>query len=483
MSRKRSRRWLRLVVPPVAVLLLMLLGTVVYQWGEPDLDDPAYLAPDNVSGIGASQLAMRVRQAGVEIIPERQSSDALVAAYAGNATLLLTTPQLMHKYYLRMLKLLPATTRVVIVEPDGTTIAEGLLPMRGSARNYVAKTAAPGCDYAPAAQAGTAAVVRTRYGEVDPEYGREVARCYAGSLVAYQRNGVNVTVVGSADPFRNDRAAEHGNAKLATALLTGAPRLIWLDLHHREPPPGVTNDPALAGGPAAPPSLRPHQPGDPDDPDFPVKGKGANPPPPGQGNVGGDDGDQNRDSEPPNPLWSAFPPWTYVATALLVLGAVALAVAMARRLGAPVVEPLPVVVRSSETAIGRGRLYQRAKARAESLQILRDAAIVRLTRLLRLEPDVQRPVLVEAVAASSGWPPAAVEHTLFGPPPDNDQELVGAAVRLEQLVTAVTTENPGAQPGNAVTTENPGAQPGNAVTTENPGAQPVAAAPIEGEPR
>jgi hypothetical protein len=262
--------------------------------------------------------------------------------------------------------------------------------------------------------------------------------------------------VGSADPFRNDRAAEHGNAKLATALLTGAPRLIWLDLHHREPPPGIDNDPALAGGPAAPPSLRPRQPGDPDDPDFPVKGKGAEPPPPGQGNVGGDDGDQS-DNEPPNPLWSAFPPWTYVATALLVLGAVALAVAMARRLGAPVVEPLPVVVRSSETALGRGRLYQRAKARAESLQILRDAAIVRLTRLLRLEPDVARPVLIEAVARSSGWPPAAVEHTLFGPPPDNDPDLVGAAVRLEQLV--------------------------NAVTTENPGAQPVAAAPIEGEPR
>ncbi|MEU7869600.1 DUF4350 domain-containing protein [Dactylosporangium sp. NPDC049140] len=454
----RNRRWLRLVLPPAAVLLLMLVGTLVYQWGEPNADDEAFLSPSSRDGIGAADLAGRVRQAGVDIVTEHKSSDALVAAYGGNATLLITTPQLMHKYYLRMLKVLPATTRVVIVEPGSATIAEGLLPMQGTARNYIAKTAAPGCDYAPAAQAGTAAVVRTRYGPLDPDLGREVARCYDDSLVVYQRAGVNVTVVGSTDPFRNDRIGEHGNAKLATGLLTGAPRLIWLDLHRREPPPGITDDPGLAGAPGAPPSLRPvdpSNPGDPRDTDFPQAGRGATPNAPQPGN--GKNDEPRPPDDPPNPLWSAFPPWTYVATALAVLGVVALAVAMARRLGAPVVEPLPVVVRSSETAIGRGRLYQRAKARGESLQVLRDAAVVRLTRLLRLDPDVERPVLIEAVAASSGWPPPAVEHTLFGRPPDTDDELVAAAVSLEQLV--------------------------NAVTTEQPGAQPAPAAPFEGEPR
>jgi hypothetical protein len=291
-------------------------------------------------------------------------------------------------------------------------------------------------------------VVRTRYGALDTDLGQEVARCYDDSLVVYQREAVTVTVVGSADPFRNDRGGERGNAGLTTALLTGAPRLIWLDLHRHEPPPGVTNDPGLAGGPAAPASLRPLDPSaDPYETDFPIPGKGATARPPRQGNDNaGDDGDQPPQEQPPNPLWSAFPPWTYVATALLVLGVVLLAAATARRLGAPVVEPLPVVVRSSETALGRGRLYQRAKARPEALQILRDAAVVRLTRLLRLDPGIERAALVEAVAASSGWPPATVEHTLFGPPPANDAELVGAAVRLEQLVDAVTTEQPGTQP-------------------------------------
>ncbi|GAA3283020.1 hypothetical protein Dvina_48540 [Dactylosporangium vinaceum] len=463
-AKKRSKRWLRLVIPPVALLVLMLLGTVVYQWEQPDLDDADYLGPTSHAGIGAADLADRVRAAGVQIIPERKSADALVAASSGNATLLITTPQLVHRFYLRMLKLLPPSTRVVIIEPDAAVITDGLLPMVGTARSYVARTTAPGCDYAPAVRAGAAEVVRTRYGPLDESLGREVARCYADSLIVYQRPGsAPVTVVGSADPFRNDRGDERGNAELTTALLTGAPRLVWLDLHRREPPPGVTNDPGLAGAPEAPASLRPVDPENPGETDFPIPGPGSTARPPARGDVNSDDGDQEQEQppQPPNPLWSAFPPWTYVVTAMLALGVIMLAVAMARRLGAPVVEPLPVVVRSSETALGRGRLYQRARARAESLQVLRHSAIVRLTRLLRLDADVTRGVLIEAVTASSGWPPPVVDQTLFGPPPATDADLVAAAVRLEQLVNAVTTEQPGTTPAT----------------------QPNTAAPVEGDPR
>jgi hypothetical protein len=337
----------------------------------------------------------------------------------------------------------------------------------------------------------------------------------------YQRAATTVTVVGSADPFRNDRIGEHGNAALATALLTGAPRLVWLNLHRREPPPLVTDDPGLAGAPAAPPSLRPRRSGDPVERDFPIEGRRGEvervPPP----NIEGDD--ESDRADPPNPLWVAFPKWVYPTTALLVLATIALAIARARRLGGPVVEPLPVVVRSSETASGRGRLYQRARARPEALQVLRDAALARLTRLLRLEADVEQAALIEAVAASSGWPPAAVGHALFGPPPENDAELVAAATQLEQLVAAVTTEQPGAgadqtqawgrppgattgppaatggppgTSGPADTSGPPGTSgpagtsgpPGAwgrppAATTEQPGAQAAPGATVEGEPR
>jgi hypothetical protein len=433
----RSWRWLRLVVPPLAVLLVVLLGTWIYQLEQPDLEDGAYLSPTSRADIGGAALADRVRAAGVSVERVTKSSDALVAAYEGNATLLVTTPQLVHMYYLRMLKLLPSTTKVVLVEPDLKTIINGLLPLMGTDRALVSEVSGPGCTFAPAAQAGSAGVRRTRYGRVDE--GRELARCYDDSLVVFTRGSTQITVVGSADPFRNDRIDENNNAKLVTGLLTGAPKLIWLDLHRREPPPLVNEDPALAGDPAAPPSLRPRSSGEPVDPEFPVKGGNDTG---GQPAGGGGSADGGGGGDPPNPLWQAFPPWVYVASALVALIFVMLALAQARRLGAPVVEPLPVAVRASETVSGRGRLYQRAKARAESLQTLRDSALARLIRLLRLEPDVDRRTMIETVAAQSGWPAPLVDQVLFGAPPQDDAELVHAAVRLEQLVNAVATEKP-----------------------------------------
>ncbi|GAA0729691.1 DUF4350 domain-containing protein [Dactylosporangium roseum] len=436
-KKPRSWRWLRLVVPPAAVLVVVLLGTWIYQLEQPDQDDPAYLSPTSTADIGAAALADRVRAAGVDIQRVTKSSDALVAAHQGDATLLITTPELVHPYYLRMLKLLPPTTDVVLIEPRLDTVVDALLPLWSAKRAYVSEARDPGCTYAPAAEAGRAGVHRTRYGPVLQREARELARCYDDALVVFERGASRVTLVGSADPFRNDRIGEHDNAKLATGLLTRSPRLIWLDLHRHEPPPLVDNNPGLGGGSAAPPSLRPPSSGEPGDPDFPVRGKDGSDDP--QTTWGGDNGEEE---EPPNPLWQAFPPWTYVAAALLVIVFVLSALAQARRLGSPVVEPLPIVVRASETVAGRGRLYQRAKARAESLRTLRATALSRLTHLLRLEPDVDRRTLIEGVAAQSGWPAPLVEQVLFGPSPEDDVQLVQAATSLEQLLNAVATEHP-----------------------------------------
>jgi hypothetical protein len=169
----------------------------------------------------------------------------------------------------------------------------------------------------------------------------------------------------------------------------------------------------------------------------------------------------------------------YPTTALLLLGVLTLAVAMAIRLGGPVLEPLPVAVRSSETALGRGRLYQRARARPEALQILRDAALARLARLLRLDPGVDRRLLTEAVAARSGWAPATVSHVLFGRGPVDDEELVAAAAALERLVEAATSERP-----EAPAPEDPAASPWNDAATPDEAAAPdETAAPDKGEPR
>jgi hypothetical protein len=134
-----------------------------------------------------------------------------------------------------------------------------------------------------------------------------------------------------------------------------------------------------------------------------------------------------------NPLLDAFPPWLFAAAALIAVGLLLLALAKGRRLGVPVSEPLPVLVRSTETVEGRGRLYQRSKARPQTLHALQTVARERLARMLDLGTNPDRDVLVDAVTAQSGWPRDTVDEALYGGEPKTDEELVRAALLLETL--------------------------------------------------
>jgi len=427
----RSRRWIRLVLPTGVVIFIVLVSALAYALQQPDPKNRAYLSPTSHRGFAADRLAGLLSQRGVKIERVTRTSDALVSAQSGDATLFIPTPNLVHPFYLRMLKLLPATTKVVLVDPSDSTLANGRLPIAVYDRNLVAHAAAPGCDFPAARDAGIAGVGRSVYTDLDPSAGsEELHRCYGGSLVEFTREQTAITVVGAADPFRNDRIGEHGNQRLAVGLLSRSPRVVWLDLHRRDQQPGYVNDPALAGQPAAPPSLGPGSP----DPDFPLPPTG----PPRRRANDNDDGDGGSPGGASNPLWSAFPPWLFAAIALLGLAAVLLALARGRRLGAPVAEPLPVTVRAKETVEGRGRLYQRAKARAPALRTLQAAARERLAHLLDLPPTVDRATLVAAVSQAAGWTAEDVDRTLFHDEPENDEAMVAAAVRLETLLAAVT---------------------------------------------
>jgi len=424
-AKKRSWRWLRLVLPIAIALLILAASAIAYSFQQPDQADPGYLSPVGTGSTGGSRLADALRAKGVNIQRVTKTSDALVAADAGDVTLLLPAPGFSHPFYLRMLKLLPSSVSVVLVDPSQRTLANGLQPLDIDERHLSAHLAALDCrlDGVPA---GTAAEVqRAVYSDVDPETGVEIDRCYGGGLVTYVLGQAQVTVVGAADPFRNDRIGEHANQAFAAGLLSVKKKVVWLDLHHSEPRPGYVDDPALASGTPAPPSLGPGSP----DPDFPIPGSDeptiANPHFGGGGDGGG--------GSPPNPLFQAFPPWLFATAALLAVGMVLLALARARRLGVPVPEPLPVLVRSTETVEGRGRLYQRAKARPQTLRALQAVARDRLARLLDLGANPDRTVLVDAVAAQSGWPREDVDRTLYQGDPEKDEDLVRAALLLETL--------------------------------------------------
>jgi Domain of unknown function (DUF4350) len=420
-----KRRWLRLVLP-FAVVLALIIGTgIVHSLQEPDVTDPAFLNPGSAAAIGGSRLAGLLTGRGVTVDRVTKSSDALVAAYQGDVTLFLPAPGLMHAYYLRMLKLLPRTTRVVIVEPSGLTLRQGLIPVGKSGNRWATAAAPPGCALPEAARAGTAGVFHVYYGDVD---GQTVA-CYDGALVGMRYAAAEVVLVGANEPFRNDRIAEHGNALLASGLLTAHRRVVWLDLHRGEPPPRVLQQTPDPNQVAAPPSLGT---GGSPDPDFPVaggrqRGDGSEP-------GGGDQGNGSPGEPPTPPYWKLLPTWAWAILGMLGLAGIAFALARARRLGPPVSEPLPVAVRAAETVEGRGRLYRRANARRAALATLRATTLNRLRSALDLPVDASRAETVVAVVARTGWPPEQVDAILYGAEPHDDATLVRLAAELDHLL-------------------------------------------------
>ncbi|MGF7237745.1 MAG: DUF4350 domain-containing protein, partial [Frankia sp.] len=107
------------------------------------------------------------------------------------------------------------------------------------------------------------------------------------------------------------------------------------------------------------------------------------------------------------------------AFAQLGVAVLVLAAWRGRRLGPPVPEPLPVVVRAAETVEGRARLYRAAHAGPAAAEALTEAARSRLTRALGVPttadgttPDPA--ALVGAVAAATGRPPNEIGTLLYG---------------------------------------------------------------------
>ncbi|MEX5633612.1 DUF4350 domain-containing protein [Parafrankia sp. FMc2] len=123
--------------------------------------------------------------------------------------------------------------------------------------------------------------------------------------------------------------------------------------------------------------------------------------------------------------------WVVCLQVLVLL--MALAAWRGRRLGPPVAEPLPVVVRSAETVEGRGRLYAAGHARERAAEALRAGLRARLAERLGIRADgppiaggapgiartgVHEPnpgVLIAAVAEQTGRPAGDVGALLYGP--------------------------------------------------------------------
>jgi hypothetical protein len=331
---------------------------------------------------------------------------ALAAARAGDPgpgrrdapgqapALIITSPYLLRPAQLGTLARLPGN--LVVVEPDSAVLAA----LSGPAARAPGSSAAPrvtvagadevrpvrpGCSLASATVAGDAAMGGVLMQVRSAAEAAAAGQCYPvdghPSLVRYQAAGRTVTLLGSGVPLTNAALAQRGNAALALNLLRGSPRLVWL----------VPSPPAVTAA-----------------------------------------GQKSLFQEIPGPA--------YLVTVQLFVAAGLAALWRTRRLGPLVAEPLPVVVRASETVEGHGRLYRSRRSRGRAAEVLRDAARHRITGRLALPAGADAGAVCAAVAALTGREPGAVQAILYGPAPRDDAALVALGRDIDALEGEVRTQ-------------------------------------------
>lgn len=202
----------------------------------------------------------------------------------------------------------------------------------------------------------------------------------AYSVVRTETADRTVTVVGTADVLSNEGIAGAGNAALALGLLGEDDTLVWYV---------PTADDIEADGPADTASLTPD--------------------------------------------------WVTPVLLLAVFTFIAAAVWRGRRLGALVVENLPVTVRSRETMEGRARLYARAGAHTHALDSLRIGTITRLSAVLGLPRNATvDEVVTSAAAVLPDWSLGDIRSVLVAAMPSGEADMISLSDRLQLLENAVT---------------------------------------------
>lgn len=215
-----------------------------------------------------------------------------------------------------------------------------------------------------------------------------VSRDGVASMARVQVDGRTVTVVTASDVFTNGRLTEHGNAALALRLTGRHPLLVWYL--------SDGSDSTLMAGEA------------------------------------GESPEEELEASP-----DFLPPGTGSAVYALGLAVLIAAVWRGRRFGPLMREPLPVVVRASESTRGRARLYRRVRASGRAGAALRASAALRMGARIGVPRNASREALVAALARASGRPESQILPVLYGPPPQDDAALMTLIRELDALESEV----------------------------------------------
>ena len=335
------------------------------------------LAIDNPKDWGTMAVAELLRHEGVSVSKASSLSEAVDASRQG-ATIAVVNADQLSDQDRRALAHAGGDVVVIGAKGGGNALA-GLTDMtaKGTAAS-ASSTLAPQCDDADAQAARSLAGTRA---SVSLQGDDDAVGCFPVGKDRYAYatdslpSGATLRVLPDPAPVANAHLAQKGHAAMGVRALGHHSRVLWLD-GQRMKTPSLWNSPST-------------------------------------------------------------PPWLPVLILQLIVIAGVLAIVQGRRFGGIVSEDLPVVVRSTETTVARGRLYRQGSDRPRAAQALRSGTALRLGAALGLPPGASRRDVIAAVAMASGAAPATVDSLLYGPPPSSDDALATLAVQLDQLESEV----------------------------------------------
>lgn len=368
----RARPWLvLLVVLAVVAALVVAIARGAYR------DGP--LEPDAPTPQGSKAVVQVLSDLGTDVRVDRHTTDA-AHSLRQDRTVLVTAPSDLSGQQLDTLAeaLEDGDGRLVLVQPDFVTLSylTPLISPGGALRSATTVDAGPAC--------GDAAFGARSLAVPGDEGLRGAASLYRTSGQAQGCFGTDqgdlvaadgqVLVLGSADLLTNEGVREADNSALALNALGQTDELSWY-----VPSPG---DPMASTG---------------------------------------------------QTLLSYLPDWAGpVALWILVVATIAL-IALGRRFGPVVVEPLPVTVRPQELVLGRARLLQQSSSRDAAATALRSAASMRLAERLGLRPESGLDALISALAPHVERSAEQIRQLLGPTPVTSDQDLVQLAQDLDRL--------------------------------------------------
>ncbi|WP_304502159.1 DUF4350 domain-containing protein [Brachybacterium sp. FME24] len=369
---ERRRPWLTVLVTlAVIAAVLAAVARGFYR------DGP--LEPDAPTGQGSKAVVQVLEDLDVDVDVNRHTADAADAVRSGR-TVLVTAPSGLSAEQLTALAeaQVDGGGKLVLVQPDFVTLSYFTpeISPTGSVRTATDVEAGPDCS-ALAHEARRVHVpgadglhgASTLYRTEGSAQG-----CFAAGEGALVAQVEGILVLGSADLVTNDGISEADNSALVLNALSESGELTWY-----VPSKG---DPMGASG---------------------------------------------------QTLLAYLPRWAGpLALWILTVAAISL-VAIGRRFGPVVVEPLPVTVRPQEIVLGRARLLQQSSSRDAAATALRSAAATRLADRLGLRHESSLDGLLATLAPHVDRSAEQLRELLGPTPVTSDQDLVRLAQDLDRL--------------------------------------------------